>query len=164
MGKILLAAITLSAILSPLTAGAVKESDLVRVYYANRTPWVVKIKIDGRYAIETNSGNELRSGASIQRFATPGPHMFEAVALEHKYSADWITAKALFHYYLTEEDVYHGLEIEFKRENFIKVRGLDFVRMNSATLLNFAVFAAIVLVGTVIFIWCAHALLAQKSR
>ena len=151
------------ATLLPGETMATEESELVRLYYINKTPWTIKILIDGKYAIETTWGNELRPGESLQRFAKPGWHAFEAVALEHKYLADWITAKALFYYYPTEDDVYNDLEIEFGKEDFVNIRGLDFVKTNSATLLNFAVFAAIVLITTVIFIWGAYALLIKKS-
>lgn len=166
MSKILLAAITLGAVLSPLAVGAVEESDLVRIYYVNRTPWTIKIKIDGRYAIETNSGYTLPTGSFTQRFAKPGLHIFEAYALERKYYADWVTHQADFSRYLTEDDLKNGAEVELQKELFEPLRGTDFVRANLGVLLNLAVLAALALFSAVVFLWSTYALLIiiKKSR
>jgi len=160
--RFLLAGIFLTALM-PMVAEAIKEPELVRLYYINKTPWTIKILIDGGYAIETTWGNELLSGISLQRFARPGPHIFEAYAIEHKYYADWITKKAVFYRYFTEADLQNSAGIEFDAELFAPISGANFIRTNALVLLNIAAFVALLLVCAIIFIWGAYALLIKKS-
>lgn len=79
-------------VLSP-PAYAATEAELIALVYINETPWALKVMIDGRYAVETNEGNEIPPHSHAIRFAQPGAHRLTAYATVRKWKAEWLIGR-----------------------------------------------------------------------
>lgn len=102
----LAAVFTLTALL-PAAAAAVSAEfhggkPPIIVIYENKTPWPLRITVDGRRAIESVDGRDLPPGSSAKRSLQPKQDpfgfggssvFFEAKVVVHRWTAEWILAK-----------------------------------------------------------------------
>lgn len=132
----------------------------VAIKYENETPWTLRIYVDGRPAIEMESGYDLPPGVSVSRFILPREKSYrlEAKIIARRFlRTEWALGEMPTRHFFVSE-VPHGLNIvkvvTFRENNFTLFPWYRFVWEN---FLNFftAAFILVLALAFLLFSFCA---------
>lgn len=139
------------------------------LYFENKTPWPLRISIDGRDAIESTSGRDLAPGATVERSFQPKQDRFggssiflEAKAVVRRWKAEWVLAKPDAErggWWVGFGEDLHGKRfvVTFKEDNFEAFPWYRFIWENLA---NFATAAFLAALATMFLLFSLCAILA----